>query len=340
MVDCGLPFVMPPALRAALAFLCLCACHHATAREIPVPDLVRSLGREKVELARNAYDSAPAEKKTWPADKPAPISWAEAGLRDDAELVLRDAYFDGGSLSFYFKDSTDRYFVFCSSSPMGSDGTGNVVRREQVFFVGVPHPTHKGGVAVAIGSPADEFLLSVLKHAKSKEPPIPEAPRAANWAALELCSEPMIHDLSAIAGAREKLGLGTVFAVQDASPAELRALSAEKLMAVLADQKNPLGANRPFTVVILLPLNGADDLLRLEGCAKPGDYYFSHATKASGEVQPSAARWACFTLPHPPVAGRSSGLSFSINSPRYRREAPAGYRFETIFSSATGRRFQ
>jgi hypothetical protein len=331
---------MHPVLRAALAFLFLCACHQVAAREIPVPELWRSFGHDKIELARNAYNSAPAEKKTRPADKPAPASWAETGLRDDAELVLSDGYFDGGSQSFYFKDSTGRYFVFCASSPMGADRAGKVVSLEQVFFVGVPHSSHKGGVAVTIGSPADEFLLSVLKHAKSKVPPIPEAPRAANWVALEPYSEPVIHDLSAIAGAREKLGLGRVFALQDASPAEIRALSTEKLMAALAVQKNPLGANRPFTVVILLPLNGADDLLRLEGCAKPGDYYFSHATKAPGEVQPSAARWACFTLPHPPVAGHSSGLSFSINSPLYRREVPAGYRFETMFSSATGRMFQ
>ena len=323
-----------------LSTVLLSAAQTAALREIPVPELWRSLGHEKLEIARNAYNSAPAEKKTWPADKPVPTSWAETGLRDDAEFVLIDAYLDGGSLSFYFKDSEDRYFVFCASSPMAGNGAGKVIRREQVFFVGVPHSSHKGGVPVAIGSPADEFLISILKQAKAKLPPIPEPPRTADWPALAPFTEPVIHELSAQVEAREKLGLGKVFALTDVSPAELRALSAEKLMAVLATEKTPLKANRPFTVIILLPLNGNDDLLRLEGCAKPGDYYFFHATKAPGEVQPSAARWACFTLPHPPVTGHSSGLSFSINSPRYRREAPAGYRFETLFSSSTGRMFQ
>ena len=329
------------ALRRAvlLSTLSLSAFYPAAAREIPLPDPGRSFGHEQTEMAINAYSSLPSANKTWPADRPAPTSWAETGLRDDAELVASRGYFDGGSRSFYFKDSTGRYFVFSARSPMGGDGTGKVVHRERIFHVGVPHPTEKGGVAVAIGSPADEFLISILKHAQAKMPAIPKALRSAGWAGLSDYAEPVVHDLSSVPTTRDKLGLGKMYFVQDVSTDHLRMFTTEELVAALAVEKDPLDKEKAFTVVVLLPLGARDDLVCLEGFDPSGGYFFFHASKTKGRTGREAL-WACFTLPYAPPAVRSLNFSINVNSLRYHRAAPAGYHFDSVLVSSASRTFR
>ena len=100
-----------------IVWLCLWTTPIAEAKERPIPEVVMTKPSEDRESASRAYAGATADMKTWDKSRPLPTSWQEAGLQDDAELVFDRGYYDGGSRGFFFKDSTDHYFLLSEFTP-------------------------------------------------------------------------------------------------------------------------------------------------------------------------------------------------------------------------------
>lgn len=296
---------------------------------------------------REDYAKATAETNAWSPEQPLPTSWLEAGLLDDATLMFIDYAFDGGTQVYYFRDSPGRYFVFRRETPLRSeiDAKGqNVLRtipREQLrFFIGDPKIARSQAVEVPIGSACDQFLISVLVEAAKRQPPLPSAPRDEHWDPLKRNSVQAVREFTQQQSAKLGGFSPSVYLLEDISVETAKALPNDELVARLLGAPNPLRKGQPLTAVVIIPLNQADDIVRLEGYTFPADFYFTHQTKAETHVFGSNL-YGVLICPVAPVHESSIGTDVTINSPSYQY-APVteGYSMEDITSSGSGRQLR
>lgn len=292
------------------------------------------------QLRARDYEAAPADRKTWARNRPLPRSWADAGMRADAELMFTRGYLDGGSTGYFFKDSGGRYFVFGASTPIGAGSDNQVVQVERVFCIGAPHASDPAAVAVPVGSETDRFLLFILAGAATNQPPLPSPPRGEGWDELQPYAAPQLRALTDDQRRRFKLGPGTLGVLQGVTADELKKLATEDLGALLLAAPNPLRKNQASVVVVMFPVNQADDRLLLEGYKPPGDFCFSHESRVA-ERNYDSAEWGVFFLPIAPINRGSAGFGFKVNYSGYARpQPPAGYQSAGLHSSGTGRMFK
>jgi len=109
-------------------------------------------------------------KHPWTKERSLPVSLADCGLKADAKLVVTSLYLDGGSRMFALKDSTDAYFVFCTSKPQSQAKRDGDPEWNEHFVVGAKHYLEKDGVSVPRGSPAEAFLLKAIAGRISHAP--------------------------------------------------------------------------------------------------------------------------------------------------------------------------
>ncbi|MFT3867846.1 MAG: hypothetical protein QM715_05050 [Nibricoccus sp.] len=99
----------------------------------------------------------------WKPTQPLPTTLAEAGLGEDASLVVSMIYLDGGSRVFALKDGAGRYLLFCTTKPQMQTEYDKGSAFEEKFYVGAAHWADAGGAVVPRGSKAEEFLLKVAR---------------------------------------------------------------------------------------------------------------------------------------------------------------------------------
>lgn len=90
------------------------------------------------------------------------------GMRDDAKLVWTEMYLDGGTRGYLFKDSSGRYFAFCTGPGFQ---TKNHPKRIDAavgsrFFVFALHYTDQRARLVEAGSACEAFLKSLIAQSK------------------------------------------------------------------------------------------------------------------------------------------------------------------------------
>ncbi len=294
---------------------------------------------EEARRARD-YEAAPEDRKSWDRNRPLPRSWADAGMRADAELMFTRGYLDGGSTAYFFKDSGGRYFVFGASTPIGAGSDNKVVPLERFFFIGAAHASVPGAVAVPVGSETDRFLLSILAVAATNQPPLPSPPRGEGWEGLQPYATPQLRSFTDDQRRRLKLGPGALGVLQGLTADELKQLATEDLGALLLAAPNPLRKNQASVVVVMFPVNQADDRLLLEGYKPPADFCFLHESRLA-ERNYDTAEWGFFFLPIAPITRGSAGFGFDVNYSGYARpEPPAGYQSVGVQLLGTGRMFK
>ena len=125
---------------------------------------VRRENHEKAEFLRHA------DRHPWVAGMPAPTSFKEAGLLDDAKIVWMGFYFDGGTRGYLLKDSAGNYFAFCTG-PGGQTKTSKHWIDAPLgsrILIGALHYTHDGAQLVDAGSKSEEFLKDIAWRAEHK----------------------------------------------------------------------------------------------------------------------------------------------------------------------------
>lgn len=98
----------------------------------------------------------------WKQNQPLPTSYSEAGLGEDAVLVFKSVYLDGGSRVFAFKDGAGRYLVFCTTKPKMQAEYDKDQSFEERFYLRAVHWKDKGGMVVPRGSKTEDFLLKSI----------------------------------------------------------------------------------------------------------------------------------------------------------------------------------
>jgi hypothetical protein len=263
-------------LSVLATIFALLAVSHAADRVIP---LARAEGTyAETRRAQEDYTQAPDELKKCNSTHALPVNWVDTGLRADAKLVFTDEVMDGGSRAFCFKDASGRYFIFCLSAPLMNDGYGKTVRSDPVFYVGAFHSSEPGAIKVPVDSETEKFLIAVLKEVVTRRQPNPLPPHGAGWDGL---SRDMVSESRQLVLAQRKVmgfGLGGLYVLQGVTPAELKKLNTDALIPLLTKAPNPLKQGVPSVVVLILPLNQGDDVMRLDGYEPPGKFFVSHLT--------------------------------------------------------------
>lgn len=320
------------------ATFALLAAAHADDRVMP-PALAEGAYAE-TSRAREDYKQAPDELKKWNSTHALPVNWSDTGLRADAKLVFTEEVMDGGSRAFCFKDSVGRYFVFCLSAPLMNDGSGKVARSDPVFYVGVFHSGEPGAIKVPVDSETEKFLIGILREVVARRPPKALPPHGDGWDAMSHTSLSETRQLTPEQRTALRLGLGSFYVLQAVTPDALKKLSTDDLITLLSKAPNPLKQGEASVVVLMLPLNQTDDVMRVDGYEPPGKFFVSHLTRAK-EKNWETPEWMIFYLPIAGITKNSAGFSYAINSPEYLTpEAKEGYRLESAMGSGTGRMFK
>jgi len=134
---------------------------------------------------------------------------------------------------------------------------------------------------------------------------------------------------------------GALFVIQDALGNGLHKLAWKNLAELLNLSPNPLKADIPVTVVILIPLFSRDDILNLVSVEKKAyaiDFEFSHFTRKKPSFT-DIVGVALVTLPIGAISQHSCGFNYGVNSARCE-PPPEGYQSGHRMSSGTGCMFK